>query len=255
MNTLIDFIQSFIAGDNVRLLFASVIIIVVTAIISHLLTRMIRHFMLDDRLDLPSSSILVNIERIVVWGFGISLLLGACFSMDVTGLIAALGVGGIVISLGLQDTMKNFLGGVQVTAMGIAKPGDRITVAGTTGIVQDVTWRQTVVRDIDGALHIIPNSIMNSTEVTHAEPAGIVVVPFAVNTDCANLDDVAEKMIAAATPAIREVAALECEPTVLFYDVSEYAARGKMRFVLKDATQARAATDRAVRALAPFARS
>lgn len=255
MNALIEFIQSFVGGDNVRLVIVSAIIIVATAVVSHVLTRIIRHFMLDDRVDLPASSILVNIERIVVWGFGISLLLSACFSMDVTGLIAALGVGGIALSLGLQDTVKNFLGGVQVTAMGIAKPGDRITVGNTTGVVEDVSWRQTVVRDIDGSVHVIPNAIMNSTEVTQAGQAGIVVVPFAVSTDCANLDDVAEKMVAAAAPAIREVAVLEREPWVLFYDVNEYAARGKMRFVVKDPTTARAATDCAVRALAPFARS
>ena len=139
--------------------------------------------------------------------------------------------------------------------MGIAKPGDRITVGNTTGVVEDVSWRQTVVRDIDGSVHVIPNAIMNSTEVTQAGQAGIVVVPFAVSTDCANLDDVAEKMVAAAAPAIREVAVLEREPWVLFYDVNEYAARGKMRFVVKDPTTARAATDCAVRALAPFARS
>ena len=255
MNALIELIKEFVEGNNVHLVIATVAILVVTAIVSSLFTRLIRHLMCNDRIDMPQSSILVNVERIIVWGIGISLVMSACFGLDVTALVAALGIGGIAISLGLQDTMKNFLGGMQVTALGIAKPGDRISIGSTTGVVEDVSWRQTVVRDIDGNVHIIPNAIMNSTEVTQAGRPGIVVVPFAVNTDCADLNDVAEKMIEAATPAIREVAVFEREPWVLFYDVNEYAARGKMRFVITDPTKARAATDRAVRALAPFARS
>ena len=112
---------------------------------------------------LPSSSIIVNIARGVIWATGASIILDACFGVNANALVAALGVGGIAVSLGFQDTLSNLIGGLQVTFMGIVTPGDNIEVGAERGVVQDVTWRHTTIRDAMGQTVIIPNSIISKT--------------------------------------------------------------------------------------------
>ena len=70
---------------------------------------------------------------------GASVILDTIFNVNTSSIIAALGVGGIAVSLGFQDTLANLIGGLQVTFMGIVKPGDNIEVGSETGVVQDVS--------------------------------------------------------------------------------------------------------------------
>lgn len=56
-----------------------------------------------------------------------------------TGFVAALGIGGIAISLGFKDTISNLISGVQVSALKIMVPGDHVMIGTHTGIVIDTT--------------------------------------------------------------------------------------------------------------------
>ena len=106
MDDIIGFIQGFAHGDQLILVLMAVVIVVITAIASHLATKLVKRMMQVDGLPLPSSSILVNIVRSVIWVVGLSIMLSACFGVDVNALLAALGIGGVALSLGMQDTVK-----------------------------------------------------------------------------------------------------------------------------------------------------
>ncbi|MBR2805110.1 MAG: mechanosensitive ion channel, partial [Eggerthellaceae bacterium] len=229
--------------------------ILATAIVSAIVTRVIRKLMQVDGLPLPESSIIVNIARIVIWILGISIMLSACFNIDVNALLAALGVGGIALSLGLQDTIKNFIGGLQVTLMGIVHPGDHVVVDGVEGIVQDVTWRQTVVKDYDNNVHLIPNAVINATTVQKIDPDLLVITLISFVNDGRDLDEMTHEMELLAKQAIEKVTPLEKDPWILITQIGEYGIWAKMRFVLKEATYAREARDAALRAIAPYTRN
>ena len=231
------------------------LIILATAIVSAIVNRVIRRLMQVDGLPIPESSIIVNIVRIVIWVLGISIMLSACFNVDVNALLAALGVGGIALSLGLQDTIKNFIGGLQVTLMGIVHPGDHIVVDGVEGIVQDVTWRQTVVKDYDNNVHLIPNAVINATTVQKIDPDLLVITLISFVNDGRDLDEMTREMELLAKQAIEKVTPLEKDPWILITQIGEYGIWAKMRFVLKEATYAREARDAALRAIAPYTRN
>ena len=233
----------------------AIAIIVVTAVIAHVATRLIRRIMSSDGIPLPSASILVNIARTAIWVVGVSIVLSACFNVDVNGLVAAIGVGGIAISLGLQDTIKNFIGGLQVTLMRIVRPGDHVVVGATEGIVQDVTWRQTVVKDYENSIHLIPNAVINSTEVTKVEPEFLVTSTVVLNNDGRDVDVMLHEMELLAKEAVEKVATLERDPWLLVTQIGEYGVWAKLRFVLTDVDHAREARDAALRAIAPYTRN
>ena len=254
MDDFVAWVRDLTGGGGLQTLVVAVIIIVITAVVSSALTRLIRRLLSSDGAPLPSCSILVNIARIAVWVFGISIMLSACFNIDVNGILAALGIGGLAVSLGLQDTIKNFIGGLQVTLMKIAKPGDHVIVGSTEGIVQDVTWRQTVVKDYEGTIHLIPNALMNSNEVQRVEPNFLVSTMLSFTNDTRDIDAVIGEMELLAKRAVEEVAELEKDPWILLTQIGEYGTWAKMRFVLKDVEHAREARDAALRAVTAYTR-
>ena len=255
MDDIINGIRGMVGHDQLHAWIMAVIMLIATALISGTLVKLIRKIMQVDGVPLPSSSIIVNIVRIAVWVLGISIMLSACFGVDVNGIFAALGIGGLAISLGLQDTIKNFIGGLQVTLMGIVRPGDHIVCSGVEGIVQDVSWRQTVVKDYDNNKHIIPNAVINSTTVEKISPDHLVVTMISFTNDGRDLDAMVREMELLAKRAVEEVAPLEKDPWILLTQIGEYGTWGKLRFVLKDVTHAREARDAALRAISPYTRN
>lgn len=255
MEEAVDVIQTYAEVNQLHAIIAAVAIVIVTAIIAHVATRLIRRILRSDGLPIPSASIMVNIVRIIIWSLGASIMLSACFGVDVNAIVAALGVGGLAVSLGLQDTIKNFIGGMQVTVMGIVHPGDHVSVGGVEGIVQDVSWRQTTLKDYEGSVHLIPNAQINSSTVTKVSPESLVVATVVLNTDGHDLDAVLRKMEALAKDAIEQVATLERDPWLLVTQIGEYGIWTKLRFVLEDASHAREARDAALRAVAPYTRN
>lgn len=255
MEGMLAAIDSFFSDTMPGTLVLAALILLATAIISHLCTKLIRHVIQLDGVPLPSSSILVNIARIAIWSIGIGTMLSVCFHVDVNALIAALGVGGLALSLGLQDTIKNFIGGLQVTIMKLAQPGDHITVSGVDGIVQDVNWRQTVVKDYENKLHIIPNAIMSSAELGQVKPEYLVSSTVVLNNDGRDIDAMLSEMELLAKEAVSKVAKLEKDPWLLVTQIGEYGIWTSMRFVLDGPEHAREARDAALRAIAPYTRN
>ena len=107
-------ISRFVGSEWLGTLITAVLILTLTAVVGHLLTKFLRK-VLNYSDELPSSSIFINIGRAIVWVVGGSVMLSTCFGIDVSAAITALDIGGIAISLGFQDTISNLIGGVQVS--------------------------------------------------------------------------------------------------------------------------------------------
>ena len=120
---------------------------------------------------LPNASIFVNILRVVVWVFAIGTLLQPVFGINPTTLFTALGIGGLAVSLGLKDTIANVIGGFGLMLGRVIQPGDYVKVAGITGTVKDINWRQTIVRERNGNEMVIPNSILNTASLEKLDPS------------------------------------------------------------------------------------
>ena len=162
------------AGKIIFLLVA----IVAALLITKGLARVMRKVL--DRTDMPSASIFINIMRVLVWILAASIVLQPVFGISPTTLMTALGVGGIAVSLGLKDTVANVISGFGLMLGKVIQPGDLVSVAGTAGVVKDITWRQTVVRERNGNEMVIPNSVLNTASLEKLTPSneGCVTMTF-----------------------------------------------------------------------------
>lgn len=114
-----------------------------------------------------SSSIILNITRVVIFLIGVMLILQT-FGVSVAPILTALGVGGLAIALALQETLSNLFSGIQIIASKKIRSGDYIKLdSGEEGYVQDITWRNTIIKALQNNLIIIPNSKLSSVIITN----------------------------------------------------------------------------------------
>lgn len=107
------------------------------------------------------------------WVFTIFLVfVGSALVLDrvglnVSALVAGVGVVGIAVGLGAQALIKDVINGTFILVEDQYSVGDVVTVAGISGEVVAINPRRTVLRDMSGNLHTIPNgAIVVATNMT-----------------------------------------------------------------------------------------
>jgi len=110
------------------------------------------------------------VRRIVLLLFYVlgALFLMTYFHIDLTPIIAGLGIGGLAVALALQPTLANFFAGTQIVSDRVVRVGDYIELNdGTRGYVTDVGWRSTRIRTPYNNMVIIPNSNLAASIITN----------------------------------------------------------------------------------------
>ncbi len=80
--------------------------------------------------------------------------------------LAALGLGGVAIGFAFKDVFENFLAGILLLIREPFKVGDFIECQGIDGQVENITIRDTHVRQTDGQLVVAPNAMFFKNPVT-----------------------------------------------------------------------------------------
>jgi len=135
--------------------------VAVNSVLSHALVRVTR-FRLEDRPALKRRA--DTLAAVLNWGFQVLLafvgagLVLSELGLDVTALVASVGVVGLSLGLGAQMLVRDIINGLFILVEDQYAVGDQVTVAGVTGEVVEINPRRTVVRDGEGNVHSIPNS-------------------------------------------------------------------------------------------------
>ncbi|MBL8693459.1 MAG: mechanosensitive ion channel family protein [Planctomycetes bacterium] len=122
-----------------------------------LVTGLLTHYGKSAGTALATTSLAQNIVRGVVLVTG-ALLILQNLGVEITPLITALGFGSFAIALGLQPTLADLFAGVRVTLGGMIRVGDVVQLeSGARGVVSDIGWGTTRIKDINENLVAIPN--------------------------------------------------------------------------------------------------
>jgi small-conductance mechanosensitive channel len=122
----------------------------------------------------PVITLLMRVGRVLVVVIAITILLSR-LGIDVTAFAAALGLGGLAISLAAKDTIADAIAGFIILVDRPFRIGDRIEIqgVGTWGDVVDVGLRTTRIRTRDNRMVIVPNSTIGANQVinyTYPDP-------------------------------------------------------------------------------------
>lgn len=175
-------------------------------------------------------AILENLARFLIFTFAGLMILGE-FGLDITPLIAGASFIGVAVGFGAQSLVKDFFSGFFVVLENQFSIGDTVTVAGLTGAVEQMTLRVTVLRDLEGNVHYVPNGKIETVTVVGREWARALVditVPY--REDVSRAIDVA--LAAARSYAADSPDVVVGEPEAL--GVQELGPRGvSLRFAAR----------------------
>lgn len=119
------------------------------------------------RLDSRSAPLVRRAAGVVI------VLAGAMIVLDTLGiqispLLAGLGIGGLAVALALQPLLANLFASSYMLSDASVRVGDQIEVAGgPSGRVEDIGWRATRLRNADNNIVIVPNSLLAGSVVTN----------------------------------------------------------------------------------------
>lgn len=165
------------ASDAVVKTLIVVAIVAATILGMRASSKIIRRSMAVTGSVVPATSMLVNVARLAILGVGVLATLSV-FNISITPLLTALGIGGLAVSLALQDTLGNLFSGLQIIATKQIRPGDFIVLeSGHEGTVADIAWRTTTLRTTVDNLVIVPNGVLGQAIVTNYRlPARAIAV-------------------------------------------------------------------------------
>jgi small-conductance mechanosensitive channel len=202
-----------------------------------------------DELD-PLIVLLSRASRILLLITAITILLSH-FGINITAFAAALGIGGLAISLAAQDTIRDAIAGFIILIDRPFRIGDRIEIksVGTWGDVMEIGLRTTRIRTRDNRMVIVPNSIIGSNEVvnySYPDPTYRIQthVGVAYGTDI----ELARRIM---IEAVRQVPSILPDKPVdaLYIEMGDSAMIFRVRFWIESYVDARRVIDRVHTAL------
>ena len=79
------------------------------------------------------------------------------FGINASALLAGAGLLGLAVGFGAQSLVKDVISGLFILVENQYGKGDVVSIAGVSGVVEDVNLRRTLLRDLDGTQHSVPN--------------------------------------------------------------------------------------------------
>lgn len=138
---------------------------IVLRVVEAISQRIVRR--LTDRGQLSATALIPagrRIARFLVLALGLLFALRT-FGVNVTAIIAGLGVGGLAVALAAQKTLENLFGGITIIADAPVRVGEFCRFGTSTGTVEEIGLRSTRVRTPDRTVISVPNADFAAMQV------------------------------------------------------------------------------------------
>jgi moderate conductance mechanosensitive channel len=140
------------------------------------------------------AGILRTIGRFAIWAFVLLISLDQV-GVNVAPLIAGAGIAGLAFGFGAQNLVKDVISGFFMILEDQVRVGDVAVINGTGGLVEAVTFRTIVLRDLAGVVHVFPNGSVNTlSNMTKVWSAYVIDVGVAYKEDTDKVVEVMRKV-------------------------------------------------------------
>jgi moderate conductance mechanosensitive channel len=107
------------------------------------------------------TGLLLTLSLVAVWAIAIVICLDQ-IGLDVTPILAGAGIVGLAVGFGAQNLVRDVIGGFFLVLENQVRVGDVAVVNGTGGLVEAITFRTIVLRDLAGVVHVFPNGAITT---------------------------------------------------------------------------------------------
>ena len=157
---------NWLVTDGLRIVLILFLSWVVARVARRAIPRLLSSIMLTQASTADHDEIMKRSETLssVFVGAAVTLIYISALFMILTELavpigpvLGGFGIAGIAVGFGAQYLVRDLIAGVLILAENHYRTGDVVTVAGTTGLVESINLRRTVLRDYDGQVIVVPN--------------------------------------------------------------------------------------------------
>jgi len=131
-----------------------------------------------------------TLARIVETTFRVVILITALLmvlkqvGIEIGPLLAGAGIVGLAVGFGAQSLVKDVIGGFFILLENHMNVGDIVEIAGSAGVVETINLRVTVLRDLEGRVHVVPNGEIGVvTNMTKEYSQALVEIGVAYKED------------------------------------------------------------------------
>lgn len=214
---------------------AAFLIVSISLVFAAIVAKMIAVY--SERKRIPVVGLSQTLTYVVILSIA-AIMLIRLFGGEISGVLTALGVGGLAVALALQDTLANLFAGIHILLEEAIVVGDPIRLStGEEGTVRDIGWRTTRILTGTNDTIVIPNTKITTGILTNfnlPDKRAVVDVAIVAGHD-ADPDVIAQ--IAMEAAASTEGALREPAPTVLF-DPGITPTHMQMKLIVHVATPA-----------------
>ncbi|MDI6808785.1 MAG: mechanosensitive ion channel [Candidatus Eisenbacteria bacterium] len=197
--------MKLIISHGVKIVFILIIALVSIRILLLLIRRMEKAVQRDDTVGAEQIKRAKTLSQVLRTATLISVLTIAGvmvikeLGIDIGPILAGAGILGLAIGLGAQTLVKDIIGGILILGENQFRVGDVVRVGGVSGVVENMSLRTTILRDLEGAVHVIPNSeVKVVSNLTKGWSQAVVNVNIAYGEDIDKvmriLDEVGEEL-------------------------------------------------------------
>jgi small conductance mechanosensitive channel len=102
-----------------------------------------------------------TLASVAIWAVVVIISLGQ-LGLDVTPILAGAGIAGLAVGFGAQNLVRDVISGFFVVLENQVRVGDVVVVNGTGGLVEAITFRTIVLRDLAAVVHVFPHGTVNT---------------------------------------------------------------------------------------------
>ncbi|WP_299031427.1 mechanosensitive ion channel family protein [uncultured Sulfitobacter sp.] len=136
-------------------------VVIIVALLNKLGKMLMQRVLGRMRLRQSLKELLILLFSIVIWTTGIMIAAVILFpGLTPASILTGLGIGSVAIGFAFKDVFENFLAGIIILFRREMRIGDHIECEGIEGEVKHIAIRESHIRQTDGQLIIVPNSIL-----------------------------------------------------------------------------------------------
>jgi small conductance mechanosensitive channel len=167
MEQIQEFIIDIIKTYGASVFWIAVLFFGGRIILKKLVKKMIKLVEDEDRGDSPDlkkrtqtlGSIIITTGNIIIY-IVVLLMVLKLFGVDITPILAGVGIIGLAVGFGAQSIVKDFVSGLFILIENQYCIGDKVKIGTFEGRVKKITMRSTVLQDDEGKIFYISNGLI-----------------------------------------------------------------------------------------------
>jgi len=205
-----------------KILFIIYVILITLAVSKVITALLVKWFKVQKKFE-KTPRLISKIIKIVIYIIALLIILDH-FDIDITPIVATLGIGALAIGLALQNTLSNLFAGLHLISDKPIIIGDFIQLENNvSGYVEDIGWRSTRIKTLQNTIVIIPNSKLAESIIINTslqEPS--IILQCGVSYD-SNLEKVEKVTIDVAKNLQKKMKSIinEFEPEIRYHTFSD----------------------------------